>query len=30
MLDGYWTDAGTLESLAHANQVVRETPPRYS
>src|SRR5262249_54393767 len=22
-LDGYWTDAGTLESLAHANELVR-------
>jgi glucose-1-phosphate thymidylyltransferase len=30
MLNGYWTDAGTLESLAHANQLVTETPPRYA
>jgi len=29
MLDGYWTDAGTLESLAHANQVVGEKPPKF-
>lgn len=28
-LDGYWTDAGTLESLAHANALVQETPPRF-
>jgi glucose-1-phosphate thymidylyltransferase len=28
-LDGYWTDAGTLDSLAHANQLVRAEPPRY-
>jgi glucose-1-phosphate thymidylyltransferase len=28
VLDGYWTDAGTLESLAVANQLVRQTPPR--
>jgi glucose-1-phosphate thymidylyltransferase len=28
-LDGYWTDAGTLESLAHANQLVSEQPPRF-
>src|SRR5581483_11586787 len=27
-LEGYWTDAGTLDSLAHANQLVHETPPR--
>jgi glucose-1-phosphate thymidylyltransferase len=30
MLNGYWTDAGTLESLAHANQLVREKAPRYA
>jgi len=28
-LDGYWTDAGTLESLAHAGQLVQDRPPRY-
>jgi glucose-1-phosphate thymidylyltransferase len=29
ILPGYWTDAGTLDSLAHANDVVRQTPPRW-
>ena len=29
MLQGYWTDAGTLESLATANMLVRESPPVY-
>ncbi len=29
ILDGYWTDAGTLESLAVANQLVHEEPPRF-
>jgi glucose-1-phosphate thymidylyltransferase len=29
LLDGYWTDSGTLESLAHANQLVQERPPRF-
>jgi glucose-1-phosphate thymidylyltransferase len=29
MLEGYWTDAGTLESLAVANQLATEQPPRY-
>jgi len=29
ILPGYWTDAGTLDSLALANQLVRETPPRF-
>lgn len=29
MLNGYWTDAGTHDSLLHANELVRETPPRY-
>lgn len=29
MLQGYWTDAGTLESLATANMLVRESPPLY-
>jgi glucose-1-phosphate thymidylyltransferase len=27
ILPGYWTDAGTLDSLAHANELVRKTPP---
>jgi glucose-1-phosphate thymidylyltransferase len=26
-LEGYWTDAGTPESLLHANELVRENPP---
>src|SRR4051812_23000318 len=29
LLPDYWTDAGTLESLAHANALVHEKPPRY-
>ena len=29
MLEGYWTDAGTPDSLALANQLVRENPPHY-
>jgi glucose-1-phosphate thymidylyltransferase len=29
VLGGYWTDAGTLESLALANQLVRENPPQF-
>ena len=29
-LSGYWTDAGTLESLAHANQLVHECAPVFS
>jgi glucose-1-phosphate thymidylyltransferase len=29
VIDGYWTDAGTLDSLAHANQLVREHPPVF-
>jgi glucose-1-phosphate thymidylyltransferase len=28
-LSGYWTDAGTLSSLALANQLVNEKPPRF-
>jgi glucose-1-phosphate thymidylyltransferase len=28
-LVGYWTDAGTLDSLAHANRLAQEKPPRY-
>ncbi len=29
ILKGYWTDAGTMDSLAHANRLVLETPPGY-
>jgi glucose-1-phosphate thymidylyltransferase len=29
VLSGYWTDAGTLESLAHANRLVLEQPPQF-
>jgi glucose-1-phosphate thymidylyltransferase len=29
MLPGYWTDAGTLESLDLANELVRKAPPQY-
>jgi glucose-1-phosphate thymidylyltransferase len=29
ILQGYWTDAGTLESLATANQLVRYQPPLF-
>ena len=29
IIDGYWTDAGTLDSLAYANQLVRENPPIF-
>jgi glucose-1-phosphate thymidylyltransferase len=28
-LNGYWTDAGTLESLAHANKLVGEKFPEF-
>jgi glucose-1-phosphate thymidylyltransferase len=28
-LSGYWTDAGTPDSLALANELVRETPPHF-
>ena len=28
-LDGYWTDAGTLDSLDYANELVRKEPPRF-
>jgi glucose-1-phosphate thymidylyltransferase len=28
-LEGYWTDAGTLDSLDHANDLVRKEPPRF-
>ncbi len=29
LLDGYWTDAGTLDSLDVANELVRKEPPRF-
>jgi glucose-1-phosphate thymidylyltransferase len=29
-MTGYWTDAGTLSSLHHANDLVRREPPRFS
>lgn len=29
VLGSYWTDAGTPESLLHANQLVRESPPTF-
>src|SRR5215207_3215407 len=29
IMDGYWTDAGTLESLGHADKLVREQPPKF-
>ncbi|OWK34696.1 sugar phosphate nucleotidyltransferase [Fimbriiglobus ruber] len=29
VLDGYWTDAGTLDSLDVANELVRKDPPRF-
>ena len=28
-LDGYWTDAGTLDSLDTANELVRKNPPAW-
>lgn len=28
-LQGYWTDAGTLPSLGHANQLAFDQPPQY-
>ncbi|MSR52365.1 MAG: spore coat protein [Gemmataceae bacterium] len=28
-IEGYWTDAGTLDSLAFANQLVNESPPVF-
>jgi len=28
-IDGYWTDAGTLDSLDYANELVRKEPPRF-
>jgi glucose-1-phosphate thymidylyltransferase len=30
MFEGYWSDAGTFESLARANELVRETPPNFT
>ena len=30
VLPGYWTDAGTLDSLLHANELVREKPPTFA
>lgn len=30
ILDGYWTDAGTLDSLDYANELVRKEPPKFS
>jgi glucose-1-phosphate thymidylyltransferase len=30
LLEGYWTDAGTIDSLAHANELVRAMPPLWS
>jgi glucose-1-phosphate thymidylyltransferase len=30
VLEGYWTDAGTLDSLQFANQLVREKPPVFA
>lgn len=29
VLDGYWTDAGTLDSLAHANELVNADAPIF-
>jgi glucose-1-phosphate thymidylyltransferase len=29
VLNDYWTDAGTLDSLEHANQLVRKAEPRF-
>ncbi|GIW80824.1 MAG: glucose-1-phosphate thymidylyltransferase [Gemmatales bacterium] len=29
LLNNYWTDAGTLDSLAYANQLVRQQPPLF-
>jgi len=29
ILQGYWTDAGTLDSLLLANELVNKTPPRF-
>jgi len=29
MLNGYWSDAGTFPSLARANELVHQTPPKF-
>ncbi|HVK07638.1 MAG TPA: sugar phosphate nucleotidyltransferase [Gemmataceae bacterium] len=29
VIEGYWTDAGTLDSLDYANQLVRDKPPVF-
>jgi glucose-1-phosphate thymidylyltransferase len=29
IFEGYWTDAGTLDSLDYANELVRKEPPRF-
>ena len=29
MLEGYWSDAGTFPSLARANELVRQSPPKF-
>jgi glucose-1-phosphate thymidylyltransferase len=29
LLKGYWTDAGTLDSLVHVGQLVRDTAPQF-
>jgi glucose-1-phosphate thymidylyltransferase len=29
LLEGYWTDAGTMTSLAVANRLVWEQPPLF-
>jgi len=29
IIEGYWTDAGTLDSLAVAGQLVRDEPPQF-
>ncbi|HWG44322.1 MAG TPA: sugar phosphate nucleotidyltransferase [Gemmataceae bacterium] len=30
VLQGYWTDAGTIDSLAHANELVQTEPPLWT
>ncbi|NCC69471.1 MAG: spore coat protein [Clostridia bacterium] len=29
MMAGWWSDAGTLESLAHVNSLITESPPKF-
>jgi glucose-1-phosphate thymidylyltransferase len=29
LFEGYWSDAGTFQSLAHANELVHQIPPRF-